>query len=334
MKKEELKTNENQKRRGRLLPVLGFTAILLAFGIISFVAYEQYHDRANLKAELEHQQTDMQSKYLNSFAEIEANLSEISAHESVIRQNMMSGPNETPLSAEERVNQEIAIIQALIESNNRQIEELESELGSSNKELANYSDRNKRLERRLASFNKKIEELEERNLLLTQELEGVKTDRDSIQYQLVSTEDENALLLEGIKVANETNTIQSERIDKLVSEVNQSYFVVGEYKDLKKMNVVEKEGALIGLGGDKQLKEDFDKSVFTPINRSSYRTIPVFAKKAELATNHPEESYAWVEDEDGVQWLEIIDPIEFWEASRYLVILTDDGLGLFDNTSA
>lgn len=330
MKNEEMKINEKKRR---LLPLLGFTLILLAFGLISYVAYKQYRNQALLKVELKEQESEMQTEYLNAFDEIEANLSEISAHESVIRENMLTGNTETPLTAEERVNQEIEIIQALITRNNQKIADLENELGEHHTELSNYTDRNKRLERRLVQFNKKMDELEEMNQLLTQELDGVKTDRDSIQYQLMGSMDENALLNKQMRTANETNIHQSDQIDQLVEEVNKTFFVVGEFKELKKMNVVEKKGALIGLGGDKQLKENFDKSPFTAINRSSYRTIPVFAKKAELATNHPADSYYWVETEGEVQWLEITDPIEFWEVSKYLVILTDNGLELFNGES-
>jgi len=73
------------------------------------------------------------------------------------------------------------------------------------------------------------------------------------------------------------------------------------------------------------LKSDFNKTSFTEIDRRNFKTIPVFSKKAELATSHPADSYVWVEGENGVDWLEIVKPEAFWQTSKYLVILTNDG---------
>jgi hypothetical protein len=45
-------------------------------------------------------------------------------------------------------------------------------------------------------------------------------------------------------------------------------------------------------------------------------------KKAELVTIHPDDSYKFIETDDGIEGLEILNPAEFWRSSRFLVVIT------------
>jgi hypothetical protein len=44
--------------------------------------------------------------------------------------------------------------------------------------------------------------------------------------------------------------------------------------------------------------------------------------KAELVTVHPEGSYKFIEENDKISGIDIINATEFWKSSRFLVIMT------------
>lgn len=316
--------NEGKKKSnlGRNLALVGLTVVVMG---VSYVAIDKNNEAETAKTEAQAEREQLRSDYLASFQQIEENLYEISAHESVVRNNLMKGDNQL-LSVEERVQQEIAIIEGLIAENNKTIADLQSKVSENDDLLADYTAKNSRLERKLGSFKSKIGELEEMNELLAQELKTTKEEKADMTNQLAFATSANKELSELYMGEAEISRLKDEEIAELNEDLNASYYVVGEFKELKEMDVVEKDGGIIGIGATKTLKSDFDKESFTEIDRRSYKTIPVFAKKAELATNHPADSYVWVEGDDGVQWLEIVKPADFWQASKYLVILTDEGL--------
>jgi galactitol-specific phosphotransferase system IIB component len=99
---------------------------------------------------------------------------------------------------------------------------------------------------------------------------------------------------------------------------------VGTYKQLKTKNVVEKEGGIAGLGSSEKLKSDFNQEYFTKVDITKVQNIPLHTKKAELITAHPIGSYEFEKnDKKVITNLIITDPEKFWEASKYLIVMTD-----------
>ena len=104
--------------------------------------------------------------------------------------------------------------------------------------------------------------------------------------------------------------------------MNEAFFAMGSYKELKNKGILEKEGGFIGIGRNKVLTDTFDNNYFSKVDIREVKRIPVFSKKAEIITDHPTDSYELTETEDEkmIAYLEIKKPDDFWKASRYMVI--------------
>ena len=125
-----------------------------------------------------------------------------------------------------------------------------------------------------------------------------------------------------IEAKEEVLTEQSETISQQTARLNRAFYIVGTEKELKEMNVLEKEGGVVGLGRTAKLAKNFDPSAFTPIDITEFERIPVETKKVQLVTAHPADSYAVNETDKGqVESVEITNPEKFWAASRYLVVV-------------
>lgn len=312
------KKKEKKGWRILLVAVLFFSAAGLGLYAIQL---HQENDAVVAQAELD--KTALRDQFNLTFGELEQNLAEVTAHESALRASMLEDSPKGPMTAEERVQQEVFIIEALLNQNRAIIADLSAQLGENNEALADYAKKNKRLQQKLNVFVTKTEELEALNIQLAQDLQKSEADRAIVQQELVAQVEYNDALSNTIMVKDQQIFDKDDKLNKMQKKINTSYYVVGEYKELRDLDVVEKDGGIIGIGASKTLKDDFDEKQFIEIDRVNYTTIPVFAKKAELATNHPSDSYQWVEDGQGIQWLEILDPTKFWKSSKYLVVLTD-----------
>lgn len=318
LKEKDVRKKDSSRMKGVVI------AVLLFFGVgASIIMAKQYNEKADIETRAQVDRENMQEDQLALLNEIEQNLAEITAHENLVRINLAEEEPHGPLTSEERIQQEIAIIADLIDQNNALIEDLQGQLNKNNDELASYSDKNKRLEKKLRTFTKRVDELEKLNAQLAADGEELKEMNTKLASDLELKSMENEFLTANFTGQAEVLQAKNNEIQLLSTELNTSYYLVGDYKELKEMDIVEKEGGIIGIGGTKELKDDFDKKQFIPIDKMNYTTIPVFSKKAELATNHPTNSYKWVEGDDGVKYLEITKPAAFWESSKYLVILTD-----------
>ncbi len=116
----------------------------------------------------------------------------------------------------------------------------------------------------------------------------------------------------------------STKISQQTAEMNKAYVVSGTYKDLKEKGVLVKEGGVLGLGKKESLQENFkDDNLFTQVDITKTKTIPVNSKSAKLVTEHPANSYKMVMDESNnktIAYIEIEDPATFWKLSKYAVV--------------
>ena len=73
-----------------------------------------------------------------------------------------------------------------------------------------------------------------------------------------------------------------------------------------------KKGALIA---------DVPEKLFTKVDITETKMIPVHSKGAKLITKHPSNSYTMVPEEgDKIAYIEIKDPEMFWKMSKYAVV--------------
>ena len=67
-------------------------------------------------------------------------------------------------------------------------------------------------------------------------------------------------------------------------------------------------------------KENFNEDYFISIDTREVTSIPLYARKASVRSNHPENSYRFVKDAEGNLTLEIVNAKSFWSLSKYLVV--------------
>ncbi len=233
-----------------------------------------------------------------SFTTIQQNLSLISEREKSI--SMSAGELKEGEDTREEITKDIQAINNLLQENKETIAVLNDKLSRYGNEVAGF----KKLIDRL---NKDIETKEEEIYYLKENLTAANFTIEILNEMLDSAEFRNE--------------IQADLIQLQSNELNTAYYALGTFKELQEANVLEKKGDIAGIAGTKQLKDDFNKDYFARIDLTRTRVIPLNAKKVEIVTSHPSETYV-VEGEEG-KTLKILEPLRFWETSKYLVIITD-----------
>lgn len=323
MEEKTEKTEEKKKDNKTLVRVAVTGLVVLVFGLgFTTISLKQQHEKFKKQSSIE--QNDLIKKFDDSYQQIEKNLFEITAHENILRANFTeNGELEGPLSPEERIARETKIIQSLITENELLINQLQNKLGEQDQTVLDVQKKNRRLKRNLSAFKSQIKELELINLALTDSLTIKEIQNKQLLTDLELKQLENDSLNADISQQKENYLAQQANQTELQKSMNTSYYVVGEYKELVDLDVVKKKGGILGIGSTKSLKEDFDQTQFKSIDRNNFTMIPVFSKKAELATSHPSTSYNWIKSNNEVQWLEIKQPENFWKQTKYLVVITD-----------
>ena len=290
--------------------------IILALGLVattlSFVACNSASKDAtidSLRAANEVLTSENQSKDADIdslFAmlnEIEDNLSMINSKYSNV-QEMRRNNAEGSYDRKKEIREQMSSIENMMADNKAKIARLNNranELGRKNTDLQAYITR---LEERSAAQEAQIAEL------LT-ELEN------------------NKVVIKGLnKNVSEltaSNQQKDQYIAQQIADANRAYFIVGSYDELKSMGIVKKSGGFIGIGRKQGTVADMATEKFTEIDRTKVSTITINKKNAVVISQHPENSYELVRDEENskvVSYLRILNPTQFWQYTKYLVIST------------
>lgn len=236
-----------------------------------------------------------------SYVDIEKNLSDITSREQMITGSAISGEQ---LSDDVRVRimDEIQQINAMMEQNKQQIEELRKKLKNS---------------------DVKIKSLEETILLLEKRLEQKDAEITALKAQLVKLNfeiDSLNLTVAGLEVvkAEQAGIIEHQTVE--IDEMNQVFYAIGTRKYLLDKDIIEKDGSF--LSGKTSFNAGAEGSFFTMADKRSLDLIPVNSEKAEFITKHPDGSFEWVVEGKVITYVKIHDKKEFWKASNYVVIQT------------
>lgn len=241
----------------------------------------------------------------SSLLEIEDNLSEIRGRQNTI--DLRTTHGEKAGSSKERILLDIAYINGLLADNQQNIEDLQNQLG---KAKAAQRSSTKKLNSALDQINqmeKLIAQISAQNVQKNLEIEALKEELISMNYEL-----------DKVSMAYAKNLQVSEEQKE---QINTAYYAIGTFKELKKADVLTRKGSFIGMGGAKALVEDFNKDQFIEIDVQEVKDILVGSKKAYLGTNHPLGSYEFEEAEGMVTKLVVLDPAVFWSVSKFLVIV-------------
>jgi len=240
------------------------------------------------------------NEWVLAFNEIESDIKKITARENMLTLQSMNP--EISKDKKEEILKEIQYIRNMIDLNKKRIASLNSQLKKSGINIAS-------LQARIDTLDANISQRDKDIAALRMEI----VDKDFEIGQLYKEVDTMKLA-----IADKESTIA----DK-TSEINKAYVVSGTYKDLKEKGLLMKEGRILGLGGKESLQENaLNDGLFTQIDITQTKTIPVNSKSAKLVTDHPSDSYKLVKDDesDVIAYIEIKDPSEFWKISKYAVV--------------
>jgi len=159
--------------------------------------------------------------------------------------------------------------------------------------------------------------LEEKDTMLA-ELQGKVGDLTrTVEAQTSSLAEKDAAIHEG-----ET------RIAQRTKELNTAFVAVASKKMLREKGVVEKKGAILGVGGRWIETGKFEPGVFREVDvtKELEVSIPAPASKVTVVTEQPKGSYQIVDGgpKSKSSKLEVKDPAAFWKGDRYLVVMIPD----------
>lgn len=230
-----------------------------------------------------------------SFTVIQRNLGLISEREKEIA--LSQGDLQTNENSRDEITKDIQAINNLLQENKNTIDNLKSRVNKYGTQTAGFKKMIDQLSTDISSKEEEISYLKENLTAANFTIEILNEMLDSAEFR---------------------NEIQTSIISLQSNSLNTGYYAVGSFKDLKDNGVIEKDGTVIGLGGTKQLKDDFNKDFFAQIDITQFTSLPLNAEDVKIITVHPEGTYTLDGDEE--KTLNITKPIEFWSTSKYLVI--------------
>lgn len=233
-----------------------------------------------------------------SFNEIEDNLEMIKAKQSVISQDTKGNP-ELSGNTRDRINSDIQVINELMIKNKKKLAILNKKLKEANLKMADF-------EKTIERMTKQIEEKEGEINSLKENLVKMNFKVEELNKRV------DTLVVEGQK--------KDAVIDAKTAELNTAYYVYGTSKELRDKGIVTKTGGFIGIGRDKKLMDNFNKTYFTKVDVTKFSEVPLNCRRAKLITSHASDSYKFEGGPKKVDKLVITNASKFWEASKYMVI--------------
>lgn len=241
------------------------------------------------------------SEFLISFNEIERNLDSIARKQTSINVNI-DNQGELNKTAKERINDNIAAINQMMNDNRSMIDKLNSKLKNSGTKIAHFEKMIQTLNEQIAQKDRELADLNDRLNGLNAEVAQLHTTVDTL---------------------TQVSTAQAKKIDEQTTSLHTAYYVVGKAKDLQTMQVIDKTGGLLGIGKSPRLSANISNEKFTRIDYTKLSSIPVDSKGAKFVTTHPADSYTLTKEKDKVVSIEITNPEKFWSASKYLVVVKE-----------
>lgn len=240
------------------------------------------------------------NQMLATFNQIQDNLNEIKKREGLIEITSLDSAD--IVEKEFTINEDIEKISQLMQKNEQLIDRLNTELSNSNLKIDQFRKLVQGLQERLEEKNVEIAKLNE---ILKKKNYKI----DQLYFSVDSLKD----------VSVRKEKIIQDQID----DMNVAFYAYGTFKELSEQKVLTKEGGVLGIGAKQELKDDFNETYFSRIDKRTQTSFLIYSKKAKLATNHPPSSYRFVGSSDQVDSLVITDPEAFWRSSGYLVIVVD-----------
>ncbi len=205
--------------------------------------------------------------------------------------------SEVPQSQRAKIEDNLRLINEKLEANRQTIELL-------NKKLSQSGNKNSSLQRTIGTLQEQLNAKNTEILDLTEELKRK-------NYAIGVLDSMVTGLSNNVENLSKTTAAQQAELERQDAALNTVRYCIGTSRDLKDMNIV-RNGEVV--------TEGYQSDYFTQIDLRKVTSIPLYAKRAELKTKHPQSSYKLVKGEDKMLTLEISNPKEFWSLSKILVI--------------
>lgn len=248
------------------------------------------------KEDLEQAVSD-RDELLSLVNEISNGLADIKNLENIVA----TDGSETP-SQKAKIRQDIAAIQAALTDRRQRLEELEKKLSSSNVYTS-------KLSKTIESMKLQIENQTKEIASLTQQLSDAKAEIGSLNNQVDSL---NTTVAD---VSGQRDVAQQEATN-YNNQLNEVFIAIGNKKELKENHILEKKF----LSKTKILSGDFNQKFFSTQDKRTYEGQVLYgAKKAEIKTNQPKDSYTLTKQGNNMV-LKVLNKERFWSNTSYLVI--------------
>lgn len=243
------------------------------------------------------------NEFVESLNTIEENLAIITEKEKIIAVDTKETPSK---NKRDKIASDINLINNLLDQNRKDLADLE-------KKLKNSWYQNSKLRKLTARLKSEMKEKEAEITSLNEKVANLNIKVETLNDQVGELNNTVAAL-------NTSNQDQEKTIKDKTEALNTAYYVIGTTQELKEKQVITRQGGLLGIGRTSKLNQQFDANKFTKIDITKTTSIPVSSKKIILVTSHPEGSYQIERDENMANAITILNPIEFWKASKFLVI--------------
>ena len=282
----------------KLIFSLGMTLILAGFSVSC----------GNSNGEVSKQDSlSVENQRLNEFLDILAyTMDSINGQEKYLYTNK----DGMPITNKEQIRNNIRIFKFNLEEQQKRIAELEAQ-------LAEAKD-NKEMVKKLRGIIKTMQiQLEEKNQLITQlqaELNQKNFNIAELKTHVQTLSNKvDELAVEAEETATNLETTKTE-----LAQATIGYIIMGTKKELSSAGVL-KGGFLKKKKVD---NENLDASKFKSVDTRSVSTLDIPGRDAKIMSSQPSSSYNITENDDTKTCqLQIVNSSQFWEASRYLIIL-------------
>ena len=229
------------------------------------------------------------------------------------RDQLRIDTNEGVKNEKEAIVADIKLMNTMLEESSKKIDSLSDRLKSSGIQINSFKNRIAQLKEDIelqnSSISKLEKSLEERDYRIEEQ-----------QTQIAQLDEKVEVLETDITQKEDSLELKSQIITQKENELNKAYFTSGTFKELKENGVVMRDGGFLFLGRQEKLQENLNESYFTELDKRNTDVFPIFSKKAEVISEHPDSSYSYIYDDEQIAYLKIENPDEFWKITKYAVI--------------
>lgn len=240
---------------------------------------------------------------LNTINEIENALESVRAAENILMIESQEGDTNNAVS-------EIMAIQQTLQQNRNKIAQLE-------KQLAEQGANSKALNQTISRLKKQIEEKDTYINSLKDELQLSKEQIAELNSQVTDLNTNIDNLNSDIENLNVQSAAQQATINQQDAAINTVWYCVATKEVLVEKGLITKGGLFSASAISNQ---GLDRTQLIQADKRNLTSIQLNTKKANIMTQHPENSYQLVAGEDGALTLEISDVQAFWSMSNYLIV--------------